>query len=124
MNDRGRLKLMNKINFVYGLLGFILVFQFSTQEAVKSFVLGWVISVVNFELLKRIGSLLLSLYTTGRHNPFIYLLLASKFVFWGLVLALLLKASFVEVIPFVSGTLTIIVAGLSLGVREIFYART
>jgi hypothetical protein len=107
---------------IYGAAGLSLLAQFGTDGAVKSFFVGWVISVVNLELLKRLGRLIFAAFEGQKPSAALYVLLLGKFMFWGAVIALFSKATWIEAVPFILGSLTLIIAGIGVGVKEYWYA--
>lgn len=111
------------MNFVYGAVGLFLMSQLTNPGSWKSFVLGWAVSVVNLELFKRLGLMLLMLFEGGKLNPVFYGLLIVKFSFWGLIIALFCSLHWIQAVPFVLGNLTLVVAAFVLGIREMTYAR-
>lgn len=111
----------NRLNILYGSIGVLLIVQLGANGAWKSFAAGWLIAVVNLELLKRIGRNLLALFESETKLPVIfYVVIVMKFSFWALILALFSTAQWLQGIPFVLGMLTLIVSavGLGLSVRE------
>ncbi len=118
-----QLNWLNYANLLYGAVGLVLLTVVSVPGAWKSFVAGWLIMVLNLELLKKIGSALFEVYEGGSVKPMFYVFLLGKFVFWGAVLAVLLTATWVQGIPFVLGTVTLLVACGSLGMKELIYAQ-
>ncbi|MBI3543732.1 MAG: hypothetical protein HY075_10715 [Deltaproteobacteria bacterium] len=97
--------------------------QFGGAGAWRSFVAGWLIAVLNFELIKHLGRMLLGLYDGSKIGPLFYFVLFGKFIFWGLVIALFSKASWMQGIPFAFGMTTLVVSGLGLGFTEKNYAQ-
>lgn len=85
----------------------------------KAFLAGWIIAVVNFELLHRIGKMLLSAMAGGKPGFWIYLLLVMKFVFWGGVILFLSSTEWLRGTYFVAGTMTILLSGLVFGLKEL-----
>lgn len=119
------LKFINKTMLAYGALGVLIMLQFAASGAWLSFLAGWTVSFVNFELLKRIGLVLGPLLSSGgKVSRMIYVLAFAKILFWGLVLAFLVLTTNVQGIPFSLGVLAVLFAGLGLGIREAIYART
>ncbi|MBI2605586.1 MAG: hypothetical protein HYW49_05830 [Deltaproteobacteria bacterium] len=125
MRTSEMLKFISKAMVAYGAVGAALMLQFAASWAWASFLAGWTVSFVNFELLKRIGLVLGPLLTTGgRVSRMIYVLAVAKFLFLGLVLAFLVLTTHVQGIPFSLGVLAVLFAGLGLGIKEAIYART
>jgi hypothetical protein len=118
-----QLSWLGRANVAYGLVGLAVVAQFSIGGAWKSFLAGWIVAVINMEILKRLGMTVMAVQDGGPLSPLFYLFLVAKFLFWGAVIALFSLASWVMAVPFVIGTATLIVAGFCLGLRELMYAR-
>ncbi|MBI3556295.1 MAG: hypothetical protein HY074_08535 [Deltaproteobacteria bacterium] len=118
-----QLNWLSSANLLYGAVGLVLFTHFSGHGAWKSFLAGWLMMVVNLELLKKIGSALFVVYEGGNLQPIFYLFLLGKFLFWGAVLAMLLTATWIQGIPFAFGTVTLLVACGSLGMKELIYAQ-
>lgn len=115
------------LNLVYaGVVGAVFLFGTSTASLV-SFFAGWIVAAVNFELLRRIGILLIALAREGAINPLLYGLLVGKFAFWGMLIALLSLTTWIQGVPFMVGTATLLFSSVGLGVSLIFkefgYAR-
>lgn len=111
-----QLKLMNWVNGFYGAIGIALYAAYGGVESWKSFAVGWVLSVVNLELLKRIGVFVFAIYEGKTLDPRFYAFAVGKFAFWGVVIALFSSASWIEALPFALGALTLVVAGLGLAI--------
>ena len=125
MRTSEMLKFISKAMVAYGAAGTLLMLQFAAAGAWVSFLAGWVVSFVNFELLKRIGLVPGPLLSTGgKAGPMIYVLAFAKILFWGLVLAFLVLTTNVQGIPFSLGVLAVLFASLGLGIKEAIYART
>jgi hypothetical protein len=118
-----QLDIMTRANLIYFAVGLVALTQISTHGAWKSFVAGWVVAVLNLEILKRLGSRLLQVYEGQKPDPMFYFLLFGKFAFWGLVIALFTMANWINAIPFAIGMTTLIVSGLVVGMKEWTYAR-
>ena len=118
-----QLNWLSYVNLLYGVFGLVLLTRYSAPGAWKSFVAGWLIMVLNLELLKKIGSALFVVYEGANPEPMFYVYLLGKFVFWGAVFALLLTATWVQGIPFALGIITLLVACGSLGMKELIYAQ-
>ncbi len=119
------LRFISKAMAGYGVAGAALMLQFAASGAWVSFLAGWTVSFVNFELLKRIGLVLGPLLSAGgKVSPMIYVLAFAKILFWGLVLAFLVLTTNVHAIPFSLGVLAVLFASLGLGIKEAIYART
>ena len=118
-----QLNWLNYANLLYGAFGLALLTFVSAPGAWKSFMAGWLIMVLNLELLKKIGSALFVVHEGGNLEPMFYVFLLGKFVFWGAVLALLLTATWIQGIPLALGTITLLVACGSLGMKELIYAQ-
>lgn len=114
---------LTKINFLYAIVAVLMMAQFSGTLAVKSFLCGWGLAVLNFELLKRLGLRLLALYRGAKLDRTFYVLAFGKFAFLGLVIALFSVTSWMQAIPFVLGAVTLIISGLGVGMKEFIYAR-
>lgn len=114
---------LNRINVGYAVLGILLLTQINGAGAWKSFVLGWLISIANLEILKKLGTMLVTVFEGGALHPIFYVFLFGKFAFWGLVVALFSTLPWIQAIPFAFGMSTLLVSGLGLGVRESIYAR-
>lgn len=113
-----------RVDVLYGLVGLVVITQFSVGEAWKSFALGWVIAEVNFELLKRIVMLLFALVKGEQQaTGALYGLLLAKFCVWALLFLIISTVDWLQAVPFVLGITTLVIAGLGLGIKEIVYAR-
>lgn len=122
------LKLINIANFIYLILGMIVIYSFTNENlnlVLVSYCAGWLFSVLNLELIKKIGLVLVSFMntTSGRvpHGPVVFLLVA-KFILLGSLLGIIVFTQNVLGVHFLIGTLTILFSGLFLGVRELIYA--
>ena len=111
---------LSRANFLYGAVGLFLMVQFSTNGSWKSFLTGWLVAVMNLELLKRLGTLMIALTRGKPPGPLFYGLLLAKFSFWGMIIAMFSLTAWLQVGPFVLGTLTLIVAGIALGASSFF----
>lgn len=119
-----QLNWLGRINILYGLTGIAFFAQFGASGSAKSFLVGWLIAVVNLELLKRIGGMLLAFVQSETKLPSLfYVLLVCKFTLWALILAVFATAKWIEGISFLLGILTILVSSLGLGTKELVYAR-
>lgn len=124
MEATTQLNLLGRINILYGLTGAAVLAQFGASGSVKSFLVGWLIAVVNLELLKRIGSMLLALVQSETKLPSLfYVLLVCKFILWALILGVFSTAKWIEGLSFLLGIGTILVSSLGLGTKELVYAR-
>lgn len=102
----------------YGLAGALLVFRFGPVDSWRSFLVGWVLAVVNFELIRRLGLFLLAIYDGKKLDPMFYLFLLGKLGFWGFVFALFSAATWIQGVPFALGGLAIVIAGLGLALTQ------
>ena len=123
--ETNQLSLLNRINLLYGAIGMLLMAQIDGGHgAWKSFIAGWAVAVLNLELLKKLCSTMLLVFNQdGKLNPGFYVVLFGKFMFWGLVIALFMTAKWIQGVPFVLGTVTLLVSGVGLGMKELIYAR-
>src|SRR5690349_10983000 len=76
-----------RVDLVYGVLGLVFLAQVGAHPASwKSFALGFVLAEINFELIKRIATMLLALYQGSQKLGFAsYGLIVGKFVVWGMI---------------------------------------
>ena len=109
-----------KPSLVFGVVGMFFFLQFAEPAAWKSFAAGWLISVINLELLSRIGRGLIAYYNGQKPGKGIYFLVLAKFSFLGLIIAILSSLKFIRLIPFIAGTLTLIVTGVVFAFQEFF----
>ncbi|HRK01972.1 MAG TPA: hypothetical protein PLH57_04850 [Oligoflexia bacterium] len=116
--------LLLRANAFFGIAGLFFFFQFGDMISVKSFLVGWAIAVVNLELLRRIMKILIAYYNGQKPSKLIYFLVFAKLSFWGVVIAAFSKLDWIHPLPFVIGTLTILVAGFAFGFREFFRDKT
>jgi hypothetical protein len=63
------LRLILNVNIFYGLIGAIICFFVFGREVSLSFLFGWLIAFLNFELLKRIGFNLIKFYVFEIGGP-------------------------------------------------------
>ncbi len=115
---------MNYTNFAYGVSGVIIFFVFGLSNTWKSFLVGWIISVVNLEILKKIGFILIQVFNNLKPGPSLWFFLIMKFIFLGGALYWLSETKWLVAVPFLLGTTTVLIAGLSLGIKEVYYARS
>src|SRR4051812_48537729 len=94
-----QLSWLDRLNLGYGFVGLMIVSQFAANGAWKSFLAGWLVAVANFELLKRIGAIMLQLFAGKQISPVVYGLFVAKFAFLGIVIALFSLASWLQGIP-------------------------
>lgn len=132
-----KIKFLNKANVAFGLIGILFMFQFGGQGAWLSFFYGWLVTVINFELIKRIGMLLVPLYaqntsqteTTNaienvgnsestKISPMFWVLLTMKFLFWGSVIALMVFSTKIQGIPFGAGLLSVLISAICLAIKD------
>lgn len=119
-----QLSWMGRVNILYGVTGVVLLAQLGVNGSWRSFLVGWLIAVVNLELLKRIGVMLLALYETETKLPALfYVLLFSKFALWALILAAFSTVKWLQGISFLLGISTLLVSAVGLGAKELVYAR-
>jgi hypothetical protein len=115
---------LRRADVLYGIVGVAFLAQFGAGYAWPSFFLGWAFAEVNFEILKRLGALLLALFRDEKNPGFVLqALVAGKFALWSLVLWALVTLKWLQAVPFIFGVSALVIAGLSLGIREIKYAR-
>jgi hypothetical protein len=116
------LRWLDRINLLYGALG-IFLFAMVATGSWKSFLVGWAIAVVNLELLKRLGILMIALYNGEKLGSSFYIVLFGKFLMWAAIISVFSLIKGLQPVPFMIGTATLVVAGLGFGVKEYFYAR-
>ncbi len=115
------IKTIRAVNFAYGMLG-LAAFYFFRPTAMPSFVAGWAVVLVNFELFKKLFEKLINKdLNTEKLSIGFYFVLLLKMGFWAMVLAFLMLTKKLDAIGFLAGTLTILIAGLVLART---YART
>ncbi|MEW6058001.1 MAG: hypothetical protein AB1540_15450 [Bdellovibrionota bacterium] len=119
-----QLSWINRLNLAYGVVGILVFASLSTSEGWKSFLAGWAVSIVNLELIKRLTYVMISVFKGEKLNPIFYGMLVGKFAFWGGVIAVLSMTAWIQGVPFLVGLITIVFAGLGLGIKELVYART
>src|SRR5256885_534827 len=98
---KGQLSWLNRINLAYGAFGLLVIGQVGLSGDWKSFLAGWVVAMVNLELIKRITVIMVSVFKGEKLNPIFYGFLFGKFAFWGLVFAMFSFATWIQAIPFV-----------------------
>ncbi len=129
-----KVKFLNKANLAFGFLGTLFMFQFGGHNAWLSFFYGWLVTVINFELIKRIGMLMIPLYAQNTNSvqtssndsnnsetkvsPMLWVLLAMKFLFWGSVIALLVFSTKIQGIPFGAGLLSVLFSAICLAIKD------
>lgn len=121
-----KIRFLNKANLAFGIIGIIFMIQFGDQNAWISFFYGWLVTVINFELIKRIGMLLVPLYaqtppTNGEStkiSPMLWVLLTFKFLFWGSVIALMVFSTKIQGIPFGAGLLSVLISAICLAIKD------
>lgn len=116
---------LSRIDVLYGITGFVILAQFGAIGSWKSFVVGWALAEVNFELLRRIVTTMISLYKGERVSNFLlYGMIAVKLSMLGLIVLVISMASWLQAIPFMLGIGALVIAGLGYGIKEVVYART
>ena len=121
------------MNLSFGITGLVVMVQFASKSAWLSFFAGWLVSVVNFELIKKIGFKLAPLYSTqAKESPvklsqMLWVFLGMKILFWGCAIAFLVFSTTVRGIPFGIGMLSLLISSVLLvirdGIRDVKYAR-
>lgn len=132
--------ILSILNVIYGLAGVLIYIRVQSWASATSFGLGWLIVVVNLELLKWLGTFFLmgkgsaqvsdlteaeSTETRGS-KALITGLMMGKLMFWGMVTGILSTLTWIQGGPFVVGALTLVFSSLGLvfKLRERNYART
>lgn len=110
--------LMNRVNLMYGALGVFFLAQAGAPGSWRSFAAGWLLAVLNLELLRRLGAMLVASYDGSRLGALFYFVLFGKFAFWGLVIALFTSAKWILAVPFVAGMATLVVGAGAVGLKE------
>lgn len=115
----------SRIDVVYGIIGFVVLAQFGASGAWKSFVVGWALAEMNFELIRRITTAMIALFRGEKVSNFLlYGMIVSKLSILGLIFLLISMANWLQAVPFMLGVAALIIAGLGYGVKELIYART
>jgi hypothetical protein len=118
------------VNLIYLILG-ISIYYIATQNVfdIIWFCVGWGFMFFNFELLKKIFLIIFEIFKKDKKevikiSPFVYILLLTKILIWGILFLYLAKTTNIREIPLVIGILTILFSSLVLGIKELLYART
>ena len=114
-----------RFDLIYAVLGIAWCVTHAAPSAVLvSFSAGVLMAELNFELLKKISTLLIAIFRGDKPGGFVfYGLIVGKFALWGTVIMILSVTDWLQGQPFVIGVFALVIAGLSYGIREVLYAR-